>query len=536
MKLFLTTILILFSLNFPLISNADNDENFKYADNMLNQINSLKEKDNSNYYIFLEWIETYDDQIIKNGFRIQEWSYNVKVKNKKTDKIEVWYNWVLDIKYFSQWNYQIIESSSNVEIVNWVWITSLIMKSPHTGSDSDWTLEDWILLMVTWEDVFWGIIFQLAEGFIIDEIPINDLLSNVKKKKDSLDEIISIEKNKINSLDEIVNIKKNNNDFFTPEVLKKISKPQDFNTSPKVIWQNILLSILFIILVNTSSALLNATIEKRRSSIKTFYNKIPILNKLFFNEIWLISFYKKHSFLNKFNILLAIVIYWIIISFIEIPSIIFWKNHLILIILFIFSTWIISIIPQLIFTYFLKWKVNNSLIVYPFWLILVMLCVLLWLWLNMSPIFLFWMPLILLTIKKQLNHFSLNEGKIWLYSILSLLLIWITFWLSLLFFDWEIITTISLISFILSIEMVIFELMPICPLSWKEIFNYSKIKWLMAMIIAYFLFFHTIVNPNWNLFNLLNWENLLITIIIFWIFSFLSFCIWFLFWKEKPVL
>lgn len=167
--------------------------------------------------------------------------------------------------------------------------------------------------------------------------------------------------------------------------------------------------------------------------------------------------------------------------------------------------------------------------IYPIGLVFTLVCVVISTIFKVSPAFLFGIPL-LVHVTSKLS--SSDKKTVRLSKAIggaSIFLLGIIFWLiSPLFQDNQVVFTFLLTSFLVIIEGVFFELLPIDPLFGAGLWKKNKLIWSILAFPVGFIFFHTINNPNSTLDQLAQSNNVPITFLVLTIYSLFAFAFW---WK-----
>lgn len=528
-KLLLFLVLFLFILNNVLSfeNNADYDPYSK-----LDYIgNTLKtERWNSDYIDFeskdiIFWEDR--EQVLEINLLIKDYNWNIKN-----------YNGIINIKPLKFWDNFIFWNIPNViNILNWKWN----IKIPVSLSNNIDINKSWLWLILTSEnkDLFWNV-YTFAYWW--NFININDYLSLLTIKNNNQEyQLIHHDEFKINS--------STKNSFLL--FATKIAWPRDININPFMVGFNILLALLYLILFYFTSQIFNSyfdklilwkSINQKLNNIFTKTIRTPI--KIFLLWFWIFfkkikvkkwvnfisnttSLFKKYE--HKFYVILGLILLWIIwqitVDEFDILSL-KWISTIFIMILIL---WLITFFKDflLYFTYKKSERDNISVKNIPLWYVLAGFVASIWRLIWFEPNVLFGN---VLRIESKNNP---TEKKItsWssLLKILSLtFIIWITFWFLTLFFDkWSFFYKFFMIWYFWIVNDVFFALLPFWLLWGTQIIKEKKIRkiWFIFTFIVLIFLIHTILNPEWDLEKIINFDwNILILVwflLFWWIITFL---------------
>ncbi len=363
--------------------------------------------------------------------------------------------------------------------------------------------------------------------------------------------------NNKNILSNIFNIGINEDGYYFPYIptkndilplASKIASPKDINTNPFMIWFNIILALLYLITFYFTAQFFNSyfekvatknNINKKLSDFTTLILKTPFLKiNHFLRKLLEKRKYKKlleiddkiSSFLHKNEhkiwIILWLLFLWIIWQITVDDFDILSVKWLLTIIIMIFILWLITFFKDFVL-YFLnksKEKENIKIENIPIWFLLATIVASSGRSVWLEPNMLFWNVLRIKPKNDKIEKKILSWELVFKVLFITFL-VWLSFWfLTLLFSPESFFYKFFIIAYFWIVNDVFFALLPFWLLWWVYIFNEKKlrIKWFLFTFIVFLFLIHTILNPEWDLQKVLDFDgNILILVwfLIFWILT-----------------
>lgn len=300
---------------------------------------------------------------------------------------------------------------------------------------------------------------------------------------------------------------------------KYIYSPLEISSDPFVIGTNAFLAILVFLIVGLACSLMNNVLESHGDDINKFINKIPVL-RLFHGE----NLYRK-SFFKKLILIFILIVFALIAAYISPDFDLFKQKNLGILILTLLSVIVAAYAKDTVSFIIARrndWPAFFKPNILGFFL--AVLCVVLSRNVQISPGFLFGIPMGLFIFSKQ---FEENEGK-YSFSILN----WMFFFAVAAWFaapftgEYEVIYDFLNLTYVILLEGLFFELFPLAYLSGGAIYKWSRFAWAAIFGVVCFFLLHTLFNPNSTIATIQQNPPARNTLIILGIFVVICFSVW----------
>lgn len=399
-------------------------------------------------------------------------------------------------------------------------------------------------------NVFWKSNFSFNLADFISTVW-NQTYLNISKilqyvKENNLIENVNLEK--------IVRINFNWDTFSFPfikeenflHLASKIASPKDINKNPFMIWFNFLLAFLYLITFYFTAQIFNSyfekvvekqNINKKLSDISIFIFELPFIKlNNFFKKIFEKRKYQKllninqkiaqffHKNEHKIYVFLWLLALWIIWQITVDDFDVLSLKWLFTIFLMIFILWLITFFKDFVLYFLNKWKEKEKLKIenIPIWFILATIVTSTWRIVWLEPNMLFWNVLRINTKDNQVEK-KLSSSKLLFKVLVITFIVWLIFWfLTVLFSPDSFFYKFFIIAYFWIVNDVFFALLPFWLLWGTFILKDKKMKWkwfIFSFIVLWFLL-HTILNPEWDLQKILDFDGnifILAGFLIFWI-------------------
>jgi len=328
-------------------------------------------------------------------------------------------------------------------------------------------------------------------------------------------------------------------------IVNSIKSPKNISTNPYLISVNFILALLYLLAFYFTTQLFNSYFEELASkknwnkkiwdlSVKyiklpfqKLYNYLIILSKNKKNNKLKLYTNKIKNFLKKYEhqifIILGLLLLWIIgqivVDDFDLLSLRWWFTIIIMIFILAF----ITIFKDLLLYIFNKKEEKNKLKLenIPLWFIFAGVVAVFWRWIWLIPWVMFG-SVIKLNPKSGRTDRKLTRPKILFKILIIVFLVWLACWFLTIPFDSNsFIYKFLLVTYFWLINDVFFALLPFGMLWWIYILKDKKlkIKWFILTFVIFFFLLHTIMNSDWDLNKLLQFDwnfSILILILIFW--------------------
>lgn len=349
--------------------------------------------------------------------------------------------------------------------------------------------------------------------------------------------------------------KSNNNvDDFLP-ITSQIKTLKNISTNPYLISVNFLLALLYLLIFYFTAQLFNSYFEELSTKNRWNEKISNILEKIIkfpFDKLYnfiikksnskIVSYVNKiKSFLikykHKFYVIVWFLWLWIIGQVVVDDFDIFSLKWWLTIVIMIFILAFITLFKDILLYILNKWKEKDSLKLenIPIWFIFAWIIAGLWRYIWMIPWVIFW-NVIKINSKSKITSRKTSKPSLLLKVLFVVFSFWLTSWfLAVLFPPTSFPYKFLIVTYFGLVNDVFFALLPFGMLWGIYILKDPKIKtkWFVFTFIVFFFLLHTIVNSDWDLDKLLNFNwnfKVLVWILFFWILV-----TWILYFINKKV-
>ncbi|MFC1599505.1 hypothetical protein ACFL3T_00570 [Patescibacteria group bacterium] len=296
-----------------------------------------------------------------------------------------------------------------------------------------------------------------------------------------------------------------------------IAGPDQISSDPFVIGSNALFAILIFLVVGLACFLFNNVLEAHGEDINKFMKRIP--------GYGMFEKQTDNKFVRVLILFLMLVLFGIVAAHISPDFNLFEQKNLGILIITIGTIIIATYIKDVL--RFIKAKRNGWDAYFKpnvLGLLLAVLCVVLSRTLEIPPGYLFGIPIGLYIFSKDYNK---NEGKFEFSSLWLMYILAGVVWFFIPFArNYEILSDLFNLLFVILIEGLFFELFPLAYLPGGAIFKWSKPAWAFIFGVVSFSLLHTLFNPNSTVTALSENAPTLNTLIILGVFVLFCFGVW----------
>lgn len=308
--------------------------------------------------------------------------------------------------------------------------------------------------------------------------------------------------------------------------------PTEISRDPLVIGTNILLAILFFIIVGTSNFIFNNVIESHGDDIHRWIHRVPLMRR--FDRIYH-SWHDWRRPRRGFVLLFLLALYALIGAHINASLNIFRGDNIGMLII-TGTAIVIAAYANNIFRYLVsrRWKIASVFKPHFFGLLLATTCVLISRSMNVSPGYLFGIPMSLFLYTEGVRR---NIGILEFFGIFWMLLFTLVVWFLMpVMKPWQILSDFDTLLYVVLIEALFFLTLPLGYLPGSLVFQWKKWVWGVLFTFIVFALFHTLFNPNSTLGSLVKNPPAVNTLLILGVFAAGSLGVWgWLQWRARKV-
>ena len=268
-----------------------------------------------------------------------------------------------------------------------------------------------------------------------------------------------------------------------------IQGPDRISLKPEDIGMNLFLAFFLFVIIGVSSVTFNNIVEGYGDSINAFFHRLPILR--WFRE----SGQKGTGLFRSVILLLTIIVYAAIAAHIT-PQFILWSVQSWGILLVTFVAIALGTYTKDLWRYSvaLSWKCKGLFKPNIFGLVLAVGCIALSRILEISPGFIFGIPIGLFIYGQK---FEEQEGRLEFWGLTLMFITALISWALIpVVQSYGVLHDLSMILYVILIEGVFLEAMPLKYLPGKAIMDWKKPLWILLMMMILFVLLHTIFNPG----------------------------------------
>ncbi|OGJ55183.1 hypothetical protein A3D11_03880 [Candidatus Peribacteria bacterium RIFCSPHIGHO2_02_FULL_49_16] len=265
--------------------------------------------------------------------------------------------------------------------------------------------------------------------------------------------------------------------------------PNTISLKSEDIGMNMLLAFLLFLVIGVSSVTFNNIVEGYGDHINAFFHRLPILR--WFRE----SGQQGTGLFRGVILLLTIIVYAAIAAHIT-PQFILWSVQSWGILLVTFIAIALGTYTKDLWRYAvaLSWKCEGLFKPNIFGLVLAVGCIALSRMLEISPGFIFGIPIGLFIYGQK---FEEQEGKLEFWGLILMFTTALISWALIpVVQSYGVLHDLSMILYVILIEGVFLEAMPLKYLPGKAIMDWKKPLWILLMVMILFVLLHTIFNPG----------------------------------------
>ncbi len=298
--------------------------------------------------------------------------------------------------------------------------------------------------------------------------------------------------------------------------------PTEISLDAAVIATNLLLALLFFIIVGTSNFVFNNIMESHGDDIHRWIHRIPLFKRV--DGVY-------HSWEHWRRrrrvpvLLLILLLYAVIGAHINTSlDLIRGKNLGMLVITGLailigayandFWRWMVA----------LRWKIPSVYKPHFMGLFLAIACVIISRTTDVSPGYLFGIPMGLFIVTKGVNR---DMNVLEFIGLFGMLIFALIVWLLMpVLKPWQMLGDFDTLLYVILIEALFFLLLPLGYLPGAIVFKWKKWVWGLLFMFTVFMLFHTLFNPNSTLGTLLKNPPAINTILMLGMFAALSLGLW----------
>lgn len=306
---------------------------------------------------------------------------------------------------------------------------------------------------------------------------------------------------------------------YKEAIVKRVVAARKLSIDPVVIATNIALAFLLFLVVGASSVVFNNMVEEHGDDINKWWKKITL------SEMFDVKNIGKNKIKRKLILVVVLLIFAFVTAHISPSFNVFKLKNMGVLVVAMASVVLVTFAKDFFrFAVAIKWKAKTLFKPNFFGLLLAIACVVISRKLEVSPGYLFGIPMGLFIYSKRFDE---KTGVLEFFGLFWMVCVAVMLWIFGPYIEeYEILSDLVNLLFVLLLEGVFFELFPIMYLPGGEIYKWSKVVWATMFGTVTFLLFHTLFTPDSTFRSLAASKPAKNTIIVLGVYVIISALIW----------